>query len=543
MISSTPARPRGWSAICSPARISQPCTPNRWGDRWSILILPKCRRTPGYSFRGILRSRSSRRSATARRDPSCLSPQAAGLSREKSHIVEPQLIGREFGLWFARIDGWRGVDFRDGFSHEQALANEFGEAQVQHFQGIQAPREAQQQIGDHRSDDLQANGVVVLAHEFAKVEMLLDPAEQEFDLPATLVEGSNLNGCAVEIVGDESDRPAVVTFHLDASQRDRQFGIALAGEHDIGVVDDFKTVADGLAHVPRLRLAQARVDLDARDEESVGGVDLLPPAKVIIALVKNVGRAGFELRLTTDLDVIDGCRRNLDATRNIPPWMIDDVHLQAADTTVPFCPFAHLAQRDWARVDQPNHLGAFCSRVSIGLLRQHGEGFRENAHWTTCIRTRERRARNVAHPQMVMLMGVCLKGRFDSAQARDPAQLSAHHRHKMIPAFERFVVGIAVMPLDDFPKLPSIDRFEKLPKDAIHVLHARSFSVSRQPESIRFTLDLPGMRCGIVNHSRDSPALAGEGEEGSTMPCRPPNRPRVFRRTRPGLLRLPRSGA
>src|SRR6266851_3183666 len=81
----------------------------------------------------------------------------------------------------------------------------------------------------------------------------------------------------------------------------------------------------------------------------------------------------------------------------------------------------------------------------------------------------------------------------------------------MIPTFERFVVGIAVMPLHDFPKLPSIDRFEEFPKDAIHVLHARPFSESRQPESIRFTLDLPGMRCGIVNHSRDSPARAGEG--------------------------------
>src|SRR6266849_4059916 len=205
-------------------------------------------------------------------------PQAAGLSREKSHIGEPQLIGREVGLWFARIDWWRGVDFCDRFSHEQALANEFGEAQVQHFQGIQAPGETQQQIGDHRSNDLQTNGVVVLAHELAKIEMLLDPAEQQFDLPATLVESRNLDCRALEIVGDESDRPALVTFDLDASQRDRQLGIALAREHDIGVVDDFKTVADGLAHVPRLRLAQARVDLDARDEESVGGVDLLPPA-------------------------------------------------------------------------------------------------------------------------------------------------------------------------------------------------------------------------------------------------------------------------
>src|SRR6267142_9992 len=81
-------------------------------------------------------------------------PLAAGLSREKSHIVEPQLIRREVGLWFARIDWWRGVDFGDRFSQEQALANEFGEAQVQHFQGIQAPRETQEQIGDHRSNDL-----------------------------------------------------------------------------------------------------------------------------------------------------------------------------------------------------------------------------------------------------------------------------------------------------------------------------------------------------------------------------------------------------
>src|SRR5258707_7946963 len=61
-------------------------------------------------------------------------------------------------------------------------------------------------------------------------------------------------------------------------------------------------------------------------------------------------------------------------------------------------------------------------------------------------------------------------------------------------------------------KLPPIDRFEKLPKNAIYAAHARPLSESRQPESIQFVLDLPGMRCGIVNHSPDSPArLRGEG--------------------------------
>jgi len=45
----------------------------------------------------------------------------------------------------------------------------------------------------------------------------------------------------------------------------------------------------------------------------------------------------------------------------------------------------------------------------------------------------------------------------------------------MIPAFERFVIGIAIMPLNDISEFPSVDRFEEVPKDAIHVLHARPF--------------------------------------------------------------------
>src|ERR1700688_718802 len=286
-----------------------------------------------------------------------LSPQAAGMSGERLRIGEPQLIGREPGLWLARIDWWRPVDFCDRTSHEQALAYQFGEAEIQHFQGVQTPREAQKQIGNHRGEDLQADGVVVFAHELAKIEMLLDPAEQEFDLPAALIESCNLDCRAFEIIGDESDHSAFVTPDLDASQWDRQTGIALAGERYIGIGDDSEAVAFGLAQVAGLRLAQARVHLDARNEESLGSIDLLPPAEVIITLVENIGSASFELDLAADLYVVDGRGCNLDATRNIVPRMVDDVHLHAADTTVPFGPFAHLAQRHRAGVDQPDHLG------------------------------------------------------------------------------------------------------------------------------------------------------------------------------------------
>src|SRR6202051_3129801 len=49
-------------------RISPLCMPSQRGGRWSTPSSPKCRRTPGSSFPGPPRCRSSRRSATARRD-------------------------------------------------------------------------------------------------------------------------------------------------------------------------------------------------------------------------------------------------------------------------------------------------------------------------------------------------------------------------------------------------------------------------------------------------------------------------------------------
>src|SRR5712664_1878142 len=114
---------------------------------------------------------------------------------------------------------------------------------------------------------------------------------------------------------------------------------------------------------------------------------------------------------------------------------------------------------------------------------------------------------------MIMLMGVGVKSDFDPSQARDAAQLGADQRHQMIPAFKGFVVGIAVVPLHNCPKLSPIDRFEEASKDAITVLHARPLSESRQPESIRFTPDWSGMLRDIVNHSPDSPAASGEREK------------------------------
>src|ERR1700722_740303 len=81
----------------------------------------------------------------------------------------------------------------------------------------------------------------------------------------------------------------------------------------------------------------------------------------------------------------------------------------------------------------------------------------------------------------------------------------------MIPALERFVVGVPVQAIHNALKPSSIDGFKQMPKNAIAKPHARSFCVSTTRKD-RFASVRPSMHRDIVNHSPDSPALLrGEG--------------------------------
>src|SRR6266850_6048475 len=98
---------------------------------------------------------------------------SAGLSGESSCIAELDLV--RGACWFALawVDGRRLVDFGDRSAREQELADEFCEAERRHLCAIGARCDAQQQIGDHRGEDLQTDRVVVGAEELADIEMLL----------------------------------------------------------------------------------------------------------------------------------------------------------------------------------------------------------------------------------------------------------------------------------------------------------------------------------------------------------------------------------
>ena len=106
----------------------------------------------------------------------------------------------------------------DTSSGEEGCGHETGE-------GLKAERcvvpqacDAQQQISDESCHDLDGDGVAAAAEEVGDLQVLLEPFEEQFDLPARLVERGDLGSGRGEVVGDEHDLAAGVDLHADKTQ-------------------------------------------------------------------------------------------------------------------------------------------------------------------------------------------------------------------------------------------------------------------------------------------------------------------------------------
>src|SRR6266403_5760045 len=145
---------------------------------------------------------------------------------------------------------------------------------------IELARDCDKHQGDHGGEDLQSYGVFVEGDELTDVEVLLDPAEQELDLPARLVGGGKLSGAAALIVGEDVEDLAGVGLDGNAAQEDWKVGIAFAGEDHLAIGLDGEAVAGGVCERTQAPGLPAHIDLGPGDEERPGVVDGSPPAEM-----------------------------------------------------------------------------------------------------------------------------------------------------------------------------------------------------------------------------------------------------------------------
>src|SRR6185437_11036059 len=78
---------------------------------------------------------------------------------------------------------------------------------------------SQQQEGDQRDGDLNANGVFGTADKMGDFQGLLHHTEEQFDLPASLIEVGDFLGGGVQIVGQNAQGSASLHGHDDLADR------------------------------------------------------------------------------------------------------------------------------------------------------------------------------------------------------------------------------------------------------------------------------------------------------------------------------------
>ncbi len=185
----------------------------------------------------------------------------------------------------------------------------------------------------------------------ADVEMLFDPAKQQLDLPPGFVEGGDVDGGALQVIGQQGDGFAVGSLDHEAAQPHRQCRIALAGEAHLSVAEHGETIALRPPHDGRSPTGSRRILVLGRGEEDRA----LPRRSRSTShngnnpCQRHRSPPAFEGDRATDLGVVDVGIGDVEDARTVGLRVKDDMHLQAADAPVRFGPVAQLAERDRRR--------------------------------------------------------------------------------------------------------------------------------------------------------------------------------------------------
>ena len=171
-------------------------------------------------------------------------------------------------------------------------------------------QEGDEQINGDGTPDLGAHGVGACAIKGFDSEMLLDPFEEQLDLPATVIQlRDSQRGCG-EVVGQKDQSLARFEIAIaDASQRRGIIVLSQPARRDDRLV---KAQAGGFVHGTGVAADEAEVFLGARNEEGGTLMQAVQSGEVEIPAIHDVERAGFPSELVEDVHVVNAARGDND---------------------------------------------------------------------------------------------------------------------------------------------------------------------------------------------------------------------------------------
>lgn len=333
-----------------------------------------------------------------------------------------------------------------------------------------------QHIHRQRDPDLGKDCVFGGTVERFDSQMLFEPAEEEFHLPAAAIQFGYSNGRNREIVGQEDKAPARFRIdELDQAQFVRIIPVCIKVDEYDGLVAAQSGVA---IHGPGVEPPIPGVALGSGDEESGLCVDVVQTGEVEIAPVEDVERTGFDGKQIQCVHVVDLSRRDVHPAGNVPPQVEQRMRFDCTDILSEPCPWKERqTETDGGGIEGVDRLRQLHSEavgaIQIsGLADQRLGEVRPDPPIAMLVGMGQCAAGDRgAHAHVIELCLMGTKAALDIPQPFPVGELREGHAQVLIHAGEGLDVPLAVVTLHTTSKLLVRDGLHHLSKNRTTSVH------------------------------------------------------------------------
>jgi hypothetical protein len=334
-----------------------------------------------------------------------------------------------------------------------------------------------QHISADRDPDLRLDRVLGRTEKCLDPQMLLDPLEEQFDLPALAIQSCNQFGFEGKVVGQKRNAFARLVLDHHAAQCD---GIVLAGivnrQHPGLVANNVRVGAIYRAGVASLELG---VGFGASYKEGIGLMNGEQPLEIEIAPIEQVVGTGLDDQLVQDVDFVRLAVADMNKCRNGAAQIEQGMQFDRRLVSPKWRPRIHRqTQIDRRRVegvgrgvqvDRQRVLGIQRSRhgdqmlgeVGVDLPRPCGVGIGQGVA----------RDSLAAQTHVIKPLGLGAQVDLDIAQRFSVGQLGKSHGQKLIHASEVLDLVIAAVPDDAATKSTQRQKGHELRENQLALVH------------------------------------------------------------------------
>lgn len=354
------------------------------------------------------------------------------------------------------------------------------------------------QVNADRDPDLGAHGVLAGAVEGFDSEVLLDPFEEKFDLPAPLVDGGDGQRLESEVICEESQALVGITVKITDSTESHgviPFAFVCAQFNDL-----IASKAGRFINAAGLAGCEASVGFTAYYEERICRMQPEQSVEVEVSSVENIDAACLKDHAIQEVDVMDRPIGNADEYRDLALNVDLSVQLNCSLRSSECRPRKHgKAQVNGGSVHGVNHLVdvqpvGVASMQSTRLPYENLGDCLIDSPIPQLVCVGEIRSRHVASDSHRVKVIAATQARFNIPQPFAKGDLRKSHRKELIASSHTTALARRRMSGNASLKLFAVEDIHDLGENKAAFIHEASLNKPKPKASLRSNASHPDFR-------------------------------------------------